>query len=187
MAFRALTLRQSLWRRANTRNVSLWTLYGGQFTFSTQLIVHVGRVNHSHCTKIQFFPCTGMLVNLGRSKRCPILGSNISNLTFNRRLSILDNKMWMCICHSILSTVARNGGQLPQSSGVKNVTPEYFIMIKEEDKNEVLGRIIEKLQNSPLFLDMKADLQVGFNYWFSYLTQITAAAKGMGKLASLGC
>lgn len=87
----------------------------------------------------------------------------------------------MCICHSILSTVARNGGQLPQSSGVKNVTPEYFIMIKEEDKNEVLGRIIEKLQNSPLFLDMKADLQVGFNYWFSYLTQITAAAKGMGE------
>ena len=54
-------------------------------------------------------------------------------------------------------------------------------MIKEEDKNEVLGRIIEKLQNSPLFLDMKADLQVGFNYWFSYLTQITAAAKGMGE------
>ena len=50
-------------------------------------------------------------------------------------------------------------------------------MIKEEDKNEVFGRIIEKLQNSPLFLDMKADLQVGFNYWFSYL--ITAAAKGI--------
>lgn len=32
-------------------------------------------------------------------------------------------------------------------------------MIKEEDKNEVFCRIIEKLQNSPLFLDMKADLQ----------------------------
>ena len=92
--------------------------------------VHVGRVNHSHCTKIQFFPCTGMRVNLGRSKRCPILGSNFSKLTFNRRLSILDNKMCMCICHSILSTVARNGGQPPstQSSGAKNVTPEYFII-----------------------------------------------------------
>ena len=38
MAFRALTLRQSLWRRANTRNVSLWTLYGGQFTFSTRSV-----------------------------------------------------------------------------------------------------------------------------------------------------
>lgn len=54
-------------------------------------------------------------------------------------------------------------------------------MIKEEDKNEVFCRIIEKLQNSPLFLDMKADLQVGFNYWFSYLTLITAAAKGIGE------
>ena len=52
-------------------------------------------------------------------------------------------------------------------------------MIKEEDKNEVFCRIIEKLQNSPLFLDMKADLQVGYNYWFSYLTLITAAAKGI--------
>ena len=28
---------QSLWRRANARNVSFFTLYGGQFTFSTQL------------------------------------------------------------------------------------------------------------------------------------------------------
>ena len=29
---------QWLWRRANARNVSLLTLYGGQFTFSTQLL-----------------------------------------------------------------------------------------------------------------------------------------------------
>ena len=29
---------QSLWQRANARNVSLLTLYGGQFTFSTQLL-----------------------------------------------------------------------------------------------------------------------------------------------------
>ena len=29
---------QSLWRRANARNVSFFTLYGGQFTFSTQLL-----------------------------------------------------------------------------------------------------------------------------------------------------
>ena len=29
---------QSLWRKANARNVSLLTLYGGQFTFSTQLL-----------------------------------------------------------------------------------------------------------------------------------------------------
>ena len=36
--FRALALRQSLWRRANARNVSFKTLYGGQFTLSTQLI-----------------------------------------------------------------------------------------------------------------------------------------------------
>lgn len=80
--------------------------------------------------KNPIFPCTEMRVNLGRSKRCPILGSNFSKLTFNRRLSILDNKMCMCICHSILSTVARNGGQPPstQSSGAKNVTPEYFII-----------------------------------------------------------
>lgn len=32
-------------------------------------------------------------------------------------------------------------------------------MIKEEDKDELLCRIMEKLQNSPLFLDMKEDLQ----------------------------
>ena len=28
---------QSLWRRANAQNVSFFTLYGGQFTFSTEL------------------------------------------------------------------------------------------------------------------------------------------------------
>ena len=28
-----------LWRRANARNVSFETLYGGQFTLSTQLII----------------------------------------------------------------------------------------------------------------------------------------------------
>lgn len=32
-------------------------------------------------------------------------------------------------------------------------------MIKEEDKDEFLCRIMEKIQNSPLFLDVKADLQ----------------------------
>ena len=31
-------LLQSLWRRANARNVSFFILYGGQFTFSTQLL-----------------------------------------------------------------------------------------------------------------------------------------------------
>ena len=30
---------QSLWRRANARNVSFLTLYGDQFTLSTQLII----------------------------------------------------------------------------------------------------------------------------------------------------
>ena len=38
LTFWALALRQSLWRRANARNVSFFTLYGGQFTFSTQLL-----------------------------------------------------------------------------------------------------------------------------------------------------
>ena len=33
-------------------------------------------------------------------------------------------------------------------------------MIREEDKDAVVYRIIEKLQNSSLFLEMKADLQV---------------------------
>ena len=32
------TYRTSSWRRANTRNVSILTPYGGQFTFSTQLL-----------------------------------------------------------------------------------------------------------------------------------------------------
>ena len=31
------SVRISLWRRANAQNVSFFTLYGGQFTFSTQL------------------------------------------------------------------------------------------------------------------------------------------------------
>ena len=37
--FRALALRLSPWRRANARNVRFETLYGGQFTLSTQLII----------------------------------------------------------------------------------------------------------------------------------------------------
>ena len=36
-------------------------------------------------------------------------------------------------------------------------------MIREEDKDAVVCRIIEKLQNSSLFLEMKADLQVNIN------------------------
>ena len=36
--FRAIALCQSLWRRAIARNVSFFILYGGQFTFSTQLL-----------------------------------------------------------------------------------------------------------------------------------------------------
>ena len=38
LTFWALTVRRSLWRWANHRNVSFKTLYGGQFTLSTQLI-----------------------------------------------------------------------------------------------------------------------------------------------------
>ena len=34
----SLFLQLSLWRRANARNVSFFTLYGDQFTFSTQLL-----------------------------------------------------------------------------------------------------------------------------------------------------
>ena len=37
--FRALAPRLSPWRRANARNVRFETLYGGQFTLSTQLII----------------------------------------------------------------------------------------------------------------------------------------------------
>ena len=36
--FQVLALRQQRWRRVNARNVSFFTLYGGQLTFSTQLI-----------------------------------------------------------------------------------------------------------------------------------------------------
>ena len=39
LTFRALALRQSLWRRANVRNVSFVSLYGGQFTLSSQLMI----------------------------------------------------------------------------------------------------------------------------------------------------
>ena len=38
LTFRSFALRPSLWWRANARNVSFFTLYGGQFTFSTQLL-----------------------------------------------------------------------------------------------------------------------------------------------------
>ena len=37
--FQALALPQSNGRRANVKNVSVETLYGGQFTLSTQLII----------------------------------------------------------------------------------------------------------------------------------------------------
>ena len=37
--FRALALRQSGWRRANARDVSFETLYGGLFMLLTQLII----------------------------------------------------------------------------------------------------------------------------------------------------
>ena len=33
-------------------------------------------------------------------------------------------------------------------------------MIREDDKNAVVFKIVEKLQSSSLFLEMKADLQV---------------------------
>ena len=33
-------------------------------------------------------------------------------------------------------------------------------MIREDDKDAVVYKIVEKLQNSSLFLEMKADLQV---------------------------
>ena len=39
LTFRALALFLSLWRRTNARNVSFETLYGDQFTSSTQLII----------------------------------------------------------------------------------------------------------------------------------------------------
>jgi len=34
------------------------------------------------------------------------------------------------------------------------------IMIREEDKDAAVYKIVEKLQNSSLFLEMKADLEV---------------------------
>ena len=39
LTFRASALRPLLWRRANARNVSFETLYSGQFTLSTQLMI----------------------------------------------------------------------------------------------------------------------------------------------------
>ena len=39
----------SLWRRANTRNVSYFTLYVGQFTFSTQLLT----LNYLICVQLR--------------------------------------------------------------------------------------------------------------------------------------
>ena len=46
--FRALDLRHSLWRRADARNASFETFYGGQFTLSTQFIVQDYPVILSH-------------------------------------------------------------------------------------------------------------------------------------------
>ena len=39
LTFRALALRQSEWRRANARDVSFETLYGGLFMLLTQFII----------------------------------------------------------------------------------------------------------------------------------------------------
>jgi len=35
-------------------------------------------------------------------------------------------------------------------------------MIREDDKDAVVYKIVDKLQNTSLFLEMKADLQVNF-------------------------
>ena len=45
--------RLSLWRRANARNVSFLTLYGGQFTLSTPLII----INYPSSMKSLTFSC----------------------------------------------------------------------------------------------------------------------------------
>ena len=52
--FRGLALRQSGIRRVNVRNVSFKTLYGGQFTLSTQLIIQNYPVilYHRHSTTV---------------------------------------------------------------------------------------------------------------------------------------
>ena len=49
---------QLLWRRANAQNVSLYTLYGAQFTFSTQLISLYNPVilSHRSSTTVAFAP-----------------------------------------------------------------------------------------------------------------------------------
>ena len=52
---------QSLWQRANARNVSFLTLYGGQFAFSTQLL------------KVNFLIVNGESLGLGRyGRQCDI-------------------------------------------------------------------------------------------------------------------
>ena len=54
LTFRALAFHHSLWRRANARNLGFETLYGGQFTFSTHLVVlnYPVRLYHRRSTAV---------------------------------------------------------------------------------------------------------------------------------------
>ena len=58
---------QSLWRRAIARNVSLLTLYGGQFSFWTQLITLNYPDIHSHrrrsTVSIETYPLYSLIIN----------------------------------------------------------------------------------------------------------------------------
>ena len=58
---------QSLWRRAIARNVSLLTLYGGQFSFWTQLITLTYPDIHSHrrrsTVSLETYPLYSLIIN----------------------------------------------------------------------------------------------------------------------------
>ena len=61
---------QSLWRRANARNVSFFTLYGSQFTFSTQSLTlnylqsSTALHNVDYCNAISALKLTNSLYNM---------------------------------------------------------------------------------------------------------------------------
>ena len=121
----------SLWRRANARNVSYFTLYVGQFTFSTQLLT----LNYLICVQLRTeeMEMKGIVTNKKERNRkgvnlllwylfcslfrCKTEDTNCSN---NRHLWIWQH-IFLCLCKDrwCMDSVSKNGRKLTLSSQIK--------------------------------------------------------------------
>ena len=102
---------QSLWRRVNAGNVSLSTLYGGQFTFSTQLIT----LNYlANCLFI-FIMNSCIITKLFLDIKFQILYLSITLMT-------LDFYTFFCVPHRLILTLLWVGWRSGYILKIKNFT-----------------------------------------------------------------